>query len=306
MSLYVSSKAGAKSLPLVPTTAPVLLKRINMSIKHRIYSPYYKFHHIVIDSYEIYNSKNKEISYPIWPDGCMQLQFIFSPLGSVAQVWGCQTQKRELLIPARGRLYALRLHPGAWQGLQRNYADEITDKQIPFNAYFKQSQRLGQKLRFSESFHERNIIFQHFFSFLGIENFRGLEKLSYALKEIQQAKGNIRVQDIAKILGCSTRYVSRIFVQQVGISPKIYAQLVQLQISGKMILHNRPKSLLDVAVSCGYFDQAHMNRAYQKYLFCTAYDVKNDSSKDISGIELLTDNEVIRQSQIYRDSFVSN
>ena len=69
----------------------------------------------------------------------------------------------------------------------------------------------------------------------------------------------------------------------------MYCQIYQLNASLQSILETRPKSLLDTSITYGYVDQTHMNRVYRKFLFCTAYELKNYGLKDMSRIERLMD-----------------
>ena len=93
--------------------------------------------------------------------------------------------------------------------------------------------------------------------------------------------GLARVSEIATTVGCSDRYLNRIFQERVGISPKLYSEIIQMQFSLYSILTTRPKSLLDIAVNFGYFDQTHMNRLYRKLLDCTASDIRYADSRTI-------------------------
>ena len=65
--------------------------------------------------------------------------------------------------------------------------------------------------------------------------------------------------------------------------------MIQLQFSLQEILAARPKSLAKTAISYGYFDQPHMNRAYQKFLGRTASDMRffDDVSCSVSSISVI-------------------
>ena len=62
--------------------------------------------------------------------------------------------------------------------------------------------------------------------------------------------------------------------QKVGLSTKTVCQLVQLHHSLQIMLTSQSRSLLHLAVNCGYFDQAHMTRQYRQFLGCSAGDVR--------------------------------
>ena len=103
--------------------------------------------------------------------------------------------------------------------------------------------------------------------------------VSRCVEEIEKSQGNLRIQELAKTVGCSERYLNSVFQSHAGLSPKLFCELVQLQFCTKYIAAEQPKSLLDAAVDYGYFDQAHMNRAFRKFLNCTARDVRQYGRK---------------------------
>jgi AraC-like DNA-binding protein len=290
MSLYISNRqpgdGNALDMPYVPT----LMGLSNCNFKHRIFSPYYKFSKLIIDSYEIANRKNTEIIYPIIPTGSITFVFLFGH-GMKGTVWGCNSTIRYLYIPVKTNAYCVRLRPGAFRCFSEMDVSELENRIVPMEQLLKNTEKLCLSLRYAESFHERNVMVQRFLESVHGQDFQPAGKIQSCLSMIEVRKGVIKVCEIAEQLHCSTRYVNRLFSQHVGIAPKIYCQLMQLQLSLKNILEYHPKSLLDTAVSHGYFDQAHMNRSFRKFLNCTAYDVKNFSGQDVSQKELLLDQQ---------------
>jgi len=76
--------------------------------------------------------------------------------------------------------------------------------------------------------------------------------------------GMSRVEDIAKECGLSVRHYDRLFAEQTGMSPKLFARVrrFQLAMDAKRIAPNR--SWMSVAHEFGYFDQMHMIRDFQR------------------------------------------
>ena len=96
--------------------------------------------------------------------------------------------------------------------------------------------------------------------------------LNYCADKIYDRNGNIKVSDLSKETGFSERYIGKIFDQWVGISPKLYAEIMRFQFSLEQLERHEIKPhgiLLDVALDSGFFDHAHMNRCYQRFLHCT-------------------------------------
>ncbi len=89
----------------------------------------------------------------------------------------------------------------------------------------------------------------------------------YALAAIEfynQYKGRITVKNMAEKLGYSKKQFERFFVQTVGITPKKYARLIRFQESMQLI-STGSQSLTQVALTAGYFDQAHFNKEFKQF-----------------------------------------
>lgn len=291
MSLYISEQQSIYSEPKTYETLPVLFDHRKGIIRHRIYSPYYKYAHIVLDTYEVSNRNLTEISYPITPTGSVSLLF-FLGNGARGEILGCNTSLIYVPIPSNTYIYCVRLRPGALRCFGENDVSTLTDRMQKMESLMKHSYTLCQQLRYAESFHERNVMMQRFLDIYHAEKFREMEKVAKCLQIIAEKHGIIRIQELAQKIACSSRYINRLFISHIGIAPKLYCQIIQLDTSLHEVLLNRPKSLLDTAVRWGYFDQAHMNRIYQKFLKKTAYEMKNFTYNDISQKELLLDMDI--------------
>jgi transcriptional regulator GlxA family with amidase domain len=74
---------------------------------------------------------------------------------------------------------------------------------------------------------------------------------------INRTKGNITVDCLASEACLSRRQFERIFLAYIGISPKQFLKIVRFQ-NAIFINHNsNAKSLTDLALKAGYYDQSH-------------------------------------------------
>lgn len=66
------------------------------------------------------------------------------------------------------------------------------------------------------------------------------------------------VASVADDLGVSERHLRRIFGEVVGLSPKDFFKLTRFERALKAARNSRDSSWSDIAVSAGYYDQAHL------------------------------------------------
>jgi AraC-like DNA-binding protein len=74
--------------------------------------------------------------------------------------------------------------------------------------------------------------------------------------------GQVSVADIADDVGWSRKHLVDRFKRQVGLSPKVMARVLRFHRASDLMLHGVP-NWVDIALTCGYYDQAHMNREFR-------------------------------------------
>lgn len=78
------------------------------------------------------------------------------------------------------------------------------------------------------------------------------------------------VGDLADELGWSRRHLVARFREQVGLPPKVLARVLRFQRSLRLRgADGRPRPWAEVALACGYYDQAHLNRDFRQFAGCT-------------------------------------
>lgn len=73
----------------------------------------------------------------------------------------------------------------------------------------------------------------------------------------------VRVAEVASLVGLSHRGFVQVFQREVGLTPKLYARLQRFHRAKQRIAsHGAPRSWATFAIDCGYFDQSHMIRDF--------------------------------------------
>lgn len=80
--------------------------------------------------------------------------------------------------------------------------------------------------------------------------------LSPLLRLILNSSGSIRVAEVARHSGYSSRHLNRLSLQQVGLSVKSFSRVVRINIACEH-LKNPTTSLAGLAHELGYYDQSH-------------------------------------------------
>ena len=83
-----------------------------------------------------------------------------------------------------------------------------------------------------------------------------------ACAQLAATGGTTPVGALAAELGWSRRHLGARFRDEVGVAPKTYARLVRFERAAALLARPEP-DLAEVALGCGYYDQAHFNREFR-------------------------------------------
>jgi AraC family transcriptional regulator len=76
--------------------------------------------------------------------------------------------------------------------------------------------------------------------------------------------GPVRTNELAKLTRLSSFHFSRVFRVSLGCSPHEYVTRCRIKRAQALML-NSPLSLGQIAIDCGFADQAHFNRQFRKF-----------------------------------------
>lgn len=87
----------------------------------------------------------------------------------------------------------------------------------------------------------------------------------YALDLFDRSNGARSVAGVVQRLGLSARRLSELFRSEVGLSPKAYCRIRRFNEVLNRVERLTDVDWADVALSCGYFDQAHFNHDFRGF-----------------------------------------
>ncbi len=97
--------------------------------------------------------------------------------------------------------------------------------------------------------------------------------VAFALKEFQDVLHAPTISDVSDRTGLSQRRFIRVFSEEVGLTPKRFCRVRRFQEVLSFIKREQRVDWAEIALECGYFDQAHFIRDFQAFsgLNPTAY-----------------------------------
>lgn len=88
-------------------------------------------------------------------------------------------------------------------------------------------------------------------------------------------RGSIEVKQIAERVGLSTSQLGRRFQDRFQVSPSEYLKRVRIHEASRL-LADTDKTLGEVALDCGFYDQAHFTRTFKQQLSMTPKEFRRE------------------------------
>lgn len=84
------------------------------------------------------------------------------------------------------------------------------------------------------------------------------QAVTYALRVFQQNYLSQTIADVSHQIGISQTRFIQVFRETVGLTPKKFTRIQRFRLLLNMIAQDHSPNWADMAVRCGYFDQAHL------------------------------------------------
>jgi AraC-like DNA-binding protein len=93
-----------------------------------------------------------------------------------------------------------------------------------------------------------------------------LESFIQVLKNIEDKKGNIGIEELADILDISRRSLDRLFKKYISTSANIYLRIIKIKYTRENLRNMKFESLTQVGYDNGYFDQSHFIKEFKIFM----------------------------------------
>jgi len=85
--------------------------------------------------------------------------------------------------------------------------------------------------------------------------------VAWAWRRLVETGGTVRVDALARELGCSRRHLAARFGEQVGLAPKAFARVLRFRRAAELL--DRGARPAEAAALAGYADQPHLTREFR-------------------------------------------
>jgi len=162
------------------------------------------------------------------------------------------------------RIFGISFQPGAIRLLFKTPANLLTNSQIEISDLLgNEGENLQDKIINCSNMEQRIWVINSFIEDKLILSHYKENNLLNSIHTIKFHKGNVNIKELSSLYCLSQRQFERQFNGLTGFSPKTFASIIRFEECVKLAYLKR-KSLTELALSAGYYDQSHMIRDFRK------------------------------------------
>lgn len=190
-----------------------------------------------------------------------------------AWVSGLKTRPYTVLPPKRGMyLVGVNLCVEACQGLLPLSPGEVVNREAHDPPGAAELRLLGEQLHEAGRFEAQCALLMRWLA-ARMRPVRGADAARDACALLRRSPAQHAARDTAKALAMSPRHLRRLMGEHVGIGPAEYVRLTRF-IDSMHRMEAPGRTLTEIAVAAGYFDQAHFCRDFRSFAGMTPQEYR--------------------------------
>ncbi|HET8601448.1 MAG TPA: helix-turn-helix domain-containing protein [Segeticoccus sp.] len=101
-------------------------------------------------------------------------------------------------------------------------------------------------------------------------------EVAHAWRRLAGADGLVRIEELAREVGCSRRHLSGRFRAELGLSPSRVRRVLRFDRAQRLLASTPRPQLAAIAADAGYADQAHFTRDFTAFAGCPPVSLLQD------------------------------
>jgi len=214
-----------------------------------------------VECFWTHETGTRQMSHRVLPDGCSDILLTQPREGQPELLLvGTMTRAAVFDLP-RGWFLGVRFRPGMAPSLTHLPGKQSVDQRLPLaEVWGAKAIHLSERLLACSSIKESIALIE---AELTAElknqsgNRRSANSAQRVLQWAEEARGIVRVDDLADRSGLSTRQLRRLCLDLTGLTPKQLCRAIRFRHAAVQTQFARRGEWAQVALDCGYYDQAH-------------------------------------------------
>ncbi len=221
-------------------------------------------------------TKDKGRALGTIPDACIDAVFSYGKDGEMdAFLSGTRLSYTHDLLPEAEDVFGVRFMPGTRPAGVSLRIRDLTEKRIPIEEAVPPGSGVDLRpLASQKDFAGRIHVFLSAYTKL-LQAQKppapyGKEALFQDVcSRIYASDGQVRISGLAAETEYSERYIRRIFMEEMGISPKTFCSILRFQRAIEFLNYGYEEKTADWAIDLGYYDQPQCVRDFRRFIGMT-------------------------------------
>ncbi len=184
-----------------------------------------------------------------------------------APLWAGPYSQSFLIDPSEfTKVAGVRFKPGKARALLPVPVDELHNLDVALEAFSPaEAVRLTEQLRSTDGVPEVFRTLEEYLTSKLRSATRPHLAVDHAVEEFLRRPGARTISAVQNETGLSHTSFIRLFREHVGLTPSVFCRIQRFQSVLRQLETGQPVRWAEVAVSCGYFDQAHFIRDFREF-----------------------------------------
>ena len=209
----------------------------------------------------------EDIELKTVPDGCIDIMFEYC--GNDMKTYACGSILQQSTQHWDGgcEIFGVRFMPGFLPAGLNAVPKDLINKRIVLDDIVIE-RKIIEKMSKETDFFQRIRVFIECYTALEKKDINpyGKLELCMAVKDlVYESNGLIKVSEIAEKMDYTERYINKVFIEFMGISPKVFCKVIQFQRSLDALNYGNIDNMTELAVNLGYYDQSQFIRDFKRF-----------------------------------------
>lgn len=204
---------------------------------------------------------NSDESFPVTPDGAVDVIVVVGGATSGVYAYGTTTKRTEVPLEIGSHYFGVRFRPGQSRHFLDARTSELTNAlHSADGAFLPDVSGLAESISVGSSFRHLDAVLLRHFKRQPPRHTR----IDDVIRHIETTPGTMGVSELANMYCKSRRQFERTFLDVVGLSPKLFAQITRFR-RASALLANSSLPLVQIAAVIGYTDQSHFTHEFARF-----------------------------------------
>ena len=197
------------------------------------------------------------------PDNCIDLMMSYS--NEKIKVNYCGTVLRPISYPLDNdaRYFCVRFTPNSLENISGISAKELIKEEVIIEDTKSLEYALAGQIFQHKDFYKQIEIFCRYYV-SKFTDYSSNKLIDHLIQEINNAHGQISVEDLSQNVHYSYSYIYNQFYNHVGISPKLYCRIARFQYVMHYMLLQK-KEIMICGEDLGSYDQSHFYKEFKTF-----------------------------------------